>query len=177
MTLLGLRVSYKEDIQASAAELVYGATLKLPGEYFTFEDPIGYPQMFAEKLRERMRQARGSTTAHHNKARTFIHKDLESTTHVFVRVDRPRGPLELPYEGPFRIIERVSDILYRIDYKGRPEEINIDRLKPAFIERGEEEGTLPTNDTDNQFPGPSKSPGKQNQVQRKVQFVTRRTSH
>jgi len=55
MILLGLRVSYKEDIQTSASELVYGTTLKLPGEYFTLEDPIGCPQTFVEKLRERMR--------------------------------------------------------------------------------------------------------------------------
>jgi len=46
MILLGLRASYKEDIQTSTAELVYGTTLKLPGEYFTFEDPIGCPQTF-----------------------------------------------------------------------------------------------------------------------------------
>jgi len=93
MALLGLRTSYKENIQASAAELVYGITL--PGEYFTFEDPIGCPQTFVEKLRERMRQVRGLTTAHLIKHKTFIHKDLEDATHVFVRVDRLRGPLEL----------------------------------------------------------------------------------
>lgn len=179
--LLGLRASYKEDIQASAAELVYGTTLKLPGEYFTFEDPIGCPQMFSEKLRERIRQVRGATTAHHTKTKTFIHKDLENSTHVFIRVDRPRGPLELPYEGPFRIIERKSDFLYRIDYKGQPEVINIDRLKPAFMERTEEE-IQPTSssDPDDQQPGPSGPlPGTQDERQpkRRVKFVTRSTSH
>lgn len=167
MILLGLRASYKEDIQASAAELVFGTNLKLPGEYFTFEDPIGCPQMFAEKLRERMRQVRGSATAHHIKTKTFIHKDLENATHVFIRVDRPRGPLERPYEGPFRIIERISDFLYRVDYKGQPEEINTDRLKPAFMERVEEE--IPASNSDDQQPGPSKpAPGRQS---RRIQFV------
>lgn len=177
--LLGLRSSYKEDIRASAAELVFGTTLKLPGEYFTIEDPIGYPQMFAEKLRDRMRQVRGPATTHHTKTKTFIHKDLENTTHVFIRVDRPRGPLELPYEGPFRVIERISDFLYRVDYKGQPEQINIDRLKPAFTERveEEEEERPPPSSPDDQQPGPSKPlPGQQDEGQRKrtVQFVTRK---
>jgi len=65
-----------------------------------------------------MRQVRGSTTAHHIKHKTFIHKDLEDATHVFVRVDRPRGPLEPPYEGPYKIIGKNSDFFYRIEYKG-----------------------------------------------------------
>jgi len=168
MILLGLRASYKEDIQASAAELVYGITLKLPGEYFTFEDPIGHPQMFQEKIREGMRQVRGSTTTHHIKAKTFIHKDLEKATHVFVRVDRPRGPLKALYDGPFRVIEHISDFIYRVDYKGQPEEINIDRLKPAFIENAEAE--TPHSNTDD-LP---ESAGQQNveQPKRKIRFVS-----
>jgi len=65
-----LRISYKEDIQASA-ELVYGTILKLPGEYFTFEDPIECPQTFVEKLRECMRQVRRPTTAHYIKHKIY----------------------------------------------------------------------------------------------------------
>jgi len=180
MILLGLRTTYKEDIQTSAAELVYGTTLKLPGEYFTSEDPIGCPQMFAEKLRERIRQAKGLDTAHHTKIKIFMHKDLEDATHVFVRVDRPRGPLELPYEGPFRIIKRISDFLYRINYKGQPEEINTDRLKPAFFETAENQGDEPPSIIpDDQQPGPSGTALDQHNEQRrrKIQFVTQSSSH
>lgn len=130
--MLGLRASYKEDIKSSAAEMVYGTTLKLPGEYFASEDPIGCPQIFVEKLRERMRQVRPTPTSHHTKRKAFTHKELENCTHVFVRVDRPRRvdrPLEAPYEGPFQIEERLSEYLYKINYKGQAVQINIDRLK------------------------------------------------
>ncbi|KYN24349.1 hypothetical protein ALC57_04046 [Trachymyrmex cornetzi] len=89
---------------------------------------------------------RGPPTTHHTKKKTFLHKEMEDCTHVFVRVDRPRGPLELPYEGPFPIITRLSDFIYRINYKGHPEEINIDRLKPALIEEGEDSTPTPTPD-------------------------------
>lgn len=52
MVLLGLKNSFKEDIKTSAAEMVYGTTLRIPGEYFTFEEPIRCPQMFVQKLRD-----------------------------------------------------------------------------------------------------------------------------
>lgn len=152
MVLLGLRNSIKDDIKTSAAEMVYGTTLRVPGEYFAAEEQMGCPEMFAQKLRERMRRVRSKPTAHHIKPKIFIHKELEECTHVFVRVDRPRRPLEQPFEGPFKIIQRLTDFLYRIDYKGRPTEINIDRLKPAFRE-GTEEAQQPAEDDSR--PGPS----------------------
>ena len=34
MVLLGIRTAVKEDIGCSTAELVYGTTLRLPGEFF-----------------------------------------------------------------------------------------------------------------------------------------------
>lgn len=41
--LLGLWTSIKEDIKASAAELVYGTTLCLPGEFFLDIEPTNQP--------------------------------------------------------------------------------------------------------------------------------------
>lgn len=60
--LLGLRASLKEDIKASAAELVYGTPLRLPGEFFTDQSPD--PQIFVEHLRQHMRRVRASPSAH-----------------------------------------------------------------------------------------------------------------
>ena len=37
MVLLGIRTSLKHDIGCCAAELVYGTTLRLPGEFFSFK--------------------------------------------------------------------------------------------------------------------------------------------
>ena len=35
LVLLGVRTALKEDISSTAAEMVYGTTLRLPGEFFT----------------------------------------------------------------------------------------------------------------------------------------------
>ena len=35
LILLGIRTSFKQDLNATTAEMVYGSTLLLPGEFFT----------------------------------------------------------------------------------------------------------------------------------------------
>lgn len=74
--LLGLRTSFKEDIKATAAELVFGTTLRLPGEFFIDDEFSPDPHIFVEKLRQQMRQVRPSPSAHHSQRRAFKHKTL-----------------------------------------------------------------------------------------------------
>lgn len=102
--LLGLRTSFKEDIKATSAELVYGTTLRLPGEFFVNEDMPPDPQIFVEKFREDMKIVRATLTSHHNKKTSFAHKDLLSSSHVFVRVDSTKKPLQPPYEGSYEVV-------------------------------------------------------------------------
>lgn len=80
--LLGLRISYKEDIRASAAEIAYGTTLRLPGEFFVGEELNNDPQIFKEELREHMRSVRSAPTAHHDKRKAFAHATLYECTRL-----------------------------------------------------------------------------------------------
>lgn len=105
VVLLGLQTSIKEDIKATAAEMTYGTSLRLPAEYFHSEDTTPDPQIFIERFREQMRNVRSAPAAHHRKRSAFTHKMLYTCTHVFVRVDKIKGPLESPYEGPYPVIE------------------------------------------------------------------------
>lgn len=171
--LLGLRTSFKQDIKATAAELVYGSTLRFPGEFFDTEDPPTDPQVFVEKLRTHMRQLRAQPTAHHIKPRPFIHKDLQTCSHVFVREDAIKKPLDAPY-GPFKIIERITDRLFTIDIKGWATNISTERLKPAYsmnLSENEQPPTSPTPTVEHQphqilktYPGPK--------TKKKVQIAT-----
>ncbi|XP_029157066.1 uncharacterized protein LOC114936787 [Nylanderia fulva] len=144
VVMLGLRNALKEDISTSAAELVYGTQLRIPGEYFSQEEPSQDPFPFLEKLRQAMREIRSRQTAHHNRPRTFTHKTLCTCTHVFLRVNSMRGPLHQLYEGPYAVIERISDFCFRIDIRGQPTDVSIDRLKPAFLETTSGEPPLAT---------------------------------
>lgn len=132
--LLGLRTSYKEDIKASAAEMLYGTTLRLPGEFFSNEDEPNDPHTFLIKFREYIQQVRAKPAAHHNNNKSvFVHKDLYTTTHVFLRADHVKKPLEPPYSGPFEIVKRISDRVFSINVNGSVQNISVERLKPAFI--------------------------------------------
>ncbi|GFS91015.1 retrovirus-related Pol polyprotein from transposon 297 [Trichonephila clavipes] len=62
----------------------------------------------------------------------FVHKDLKSCTHVFVRVDRVRKALEPPYDGPFPVKERYEKY-FTLAIKNKPVNISVDRLKPAYL--------------------------------------------
>lgn len=134
VVLLGLRTSLKDDIKASAAEMLYGATLRLPGEYFIDEEANPDPQEFIEQFRVFMREVRSAPSAHHNKTKAFSHGTLFSCTHVFIRVDSVKKPLEQPYRGPYEVIDRLSEFVFKINIDGNPTTISTERLKPAFIE-------------------------------------------
>ncbi|GFY38380.1 pol polyprotein [Trichonephila inaurata madagascariensis] len=62
----------------------------------------------------------------------FGHSELHKCTHVFVRRDSVRRPLQAPYDGPYPVIKR-SDKFYKVNIRGKPTSISIDRLKPAFM--------------------------------------------
>lgn len=132
--LLGLRTSLKEDIGCSPAELLYGTTLRLPGEFFVHTELTADQTKFANKHRERMRLLRPTSSAHHNKIRPFRHKEIDSCTHVFVRSDHVKAPLEPPYRGPFKIMERISELVFKVQLDEKTtKNISVERLKPAHV--------------------------------------------
>ncbi|VDP29071.1 unnamed protein product [Schistosoma margrebowiei] len=60
-------------------------------------------------------------------------RELSTCSHVFIRVDSVRKPLQQPYEGPFRMIAR-HEKTFKVDRHGRVEFVSIDRLKPAHVD-------------------------------------------
>ncbi|KAK2577962.1 hypothetical protein KPH14_012262 [Odynerus spinipes] len=131
--LLGLRTSYKEDLKSSPAEMLYGTTLRVPGEFFVHQDAPADPQEFIEKHRTLMRNIQPTGTSNHSKTKLFLMKDMNTCTHLFIRNDHVRAPLEAPYMGLFKIIERVNERVFKIDINGQEKSISVERLKPAHM--------------------------------------------
>lgn len=134
MVLLGIRTGLKGDIGCSAAELVYGTTLRVPGEFFctTTGHSIPYPASYVEQLKIVMHKLRAAPPRRQQR-KSYVSPDLTSGTHVFVRHDAIRKSLQQPYDGPYKVLKR-SKKHFTVLVKGRNEVISIDRLKPAYLE-------------------------------------------
>ncbi|KAG7307830.1 hypothetical protein JYU34_006426 [Plutella xylostella] len=136
LVLLGMRSAWKDDIQASPAELVYGEPLQLPGQFLSPSDDYttGDVTEYAARLRSHMAKLTPRPTSWHTSSPFYIPKDLNSTTHVFLRQDMVRKPLQPPYTGPHKVIERQPKY-FTIEVKGKPVNVSVDRLKPAHLMR------------------------------------------
>jgi cleavage and polyadenylation specificity factor subunit 1 len=132
LVLLGIRTAYKKDLQSSAAELVYGEPLRIPGELLVPAALKVEASIFIQQLRRHMDQLRPTPAARHSSPTTFIHKDLRDMTHVFLRQDAIRRALEPPYRGPHKVIVR-TDKTFKIVVRGRQVTVSADRNKPAYI--------------------------------------------
>lgn len=141
--LLGLRCTYKDDISATPAELVYGSTIRLPGEFFSKETVTKTAEDYVTKLRNVMQGIRPVQTSAHATRNVFVHPEMSKCTHVFVRNDAVKPPLQPPYDGPYRILERTPKV-WKLSIKEKEKAISIDRLKPAF---GESEPALESSPT------------------------------
>ncbi|GBO36685.1 hypothetical protein AVEN_102765-1, partial [Araneus ventricosus] len=129
--LLGLRTAIQEDNNHSIAQIVYGESLRLPGEFFIEPSIQTALEGFANNLQKQMETV-GPRTTRRNSSRIFVHKDLKNCSHVFQRIDRVKKQLESPYEGPFPVIE-WKDKYFTINIKGKHVNVSLDRLKPAYI--------------------------------------------
>ncbi|GAB1865901.1 Integrase catalytic domain-containing protein [Camponotus japonicus] len=131
IVLLGIRTAIKDDLKATAAEMIYGTGIRLPAEFFLPSDQEANSD-FVVRLRKRVNDIKPSPVTRHGTKRTFIFKELSSSPYVFLRHDAARGPSQPPYDGPYEVIER-GDKNFVIKIKGKNVRVTIDRLKPAFV--------------------------------------------
>nr|XP_012228704.1 PREDICTED: uncharacterized protein K02A2.6-like [Linepithema humile] len=101
--LLGIRAAVKEDIGATPAELVFGKTIRIPGQFLDQTNNEQPTDEFVRHLQEKMSKLRPHLRRHGHRS-TFVHKDLATSEKVFVRHDCPTRALQQPYDGPFRAI-------------------------------------------------------------------------
>jgi hypothetical protein len=77
-------MAFKEDLQASVAELVYGEPLRIPGELLTPSADHVDPAHLITELCQHMASLRPVPAANHTSLATFLHSDLKKCTHIFL---------------------------------------------------------------------------------------------
>jgi hypothetical protein len=138
-SVLGIRTAFKEDLQASIAELVYGEPLRIPGDLLTpAAEPVDPAHLITE-LRQHMARLRPVPTTRDACPATFVHSDLEKCTHILFRQDTTRRALEPPYRGPYRVLSQRQKTLQLL-VRGRRVTVSNDRVKPPYILNGTDRG-------------------------------------
>ena len=134
MILLGIRTNLKQDLKCSTAELVYGTTLRLPGEFFhSTTGPQLDPTKYVTQLKVMMQQLQPPIVRRQTPRKPHVSEDLNTCTHVFVRHDAVKKPLQQPYNGPYKVLKRDTKH-FTLDVKSKHSVISVDRLKPAHME-------------------------------------------
>jgi cleavage and polyadenylation specificity factor subunit 1 len=136
LVLLGIRTAFKEDLQASVAELVYGELLTPSA------DPVD-PAHLVTEFRQHMSHLRPVPAARHASPATFMHSDLEKCTHVFLHQDTTRRAFEPPYSDPCQVLSRREKTLQLL-VRGKPVSVSVDRASRSTSSPGPPAGTTST---------------------------------
>ena len=123
--LLGLRAAPKEDHNVSAAELLYGVPLALPGELLDTAEPPA--ASFLQNLRKTpislpTQPITGPPPA------SGPPRALSSASFVFVRRGAPGTPLSPLYDGPYQVVASGPKF-FTLQIGGRQDTVSVDRLK------------------------------------------------
>ncbi|XP_063634892.1 uncharacterized protein LOC134805542 [Cydia splendana] len=132
--LLGLRAATRSDTGVSAAQLMYGCSIRLPGDFFDVSNTATDQAMdygYVDNLRRTISQYKAAEYSRKN-TNVFVHKDLRTCQNVFLRIDTGHKALKPPYEGPYPVLSRDGKV-FKLQLPGRQVNVSIDRLKPAFV--------------------------------------------
>lgn len=139
--LLGLRTTPKEGLNASPAEMVYGETIAVPGEFFppSPDDPDVEKQL--SRLRKIVGEYRPFIPSKQKTScqKAYVPQDLQTAKYVFVRIDSHKPPLIAPYKGPYLVLDRKSKA-FKVHLGSRADWLSIDRLKPAYVDQHFDDG-------------------------------------
>ena len=129
--LLGLRAAPKEDHNVSAAELLYGVPLALPGELVETAEPPATD--FLENLRRPSPLSLPVRPFSGHQLNKGAPDRLASAAFVFVRRGAPGPPLSPLYDGPYKVVGREEKV-FTLQLGGREEKVSVDRLKPCLAD-------------------------------------------
>lgn len=133
--LLGLRAHPNTDTGCSPFTYVTGTNILIPPISII---PINkdMEKEYIQELVEVMQSVDFTKVAlgsNHSMNSFHIDPQLNTCSHVWMRIDRVLKPLESPYEGPFEVVERYGKTFKIRKASGKEQVVSIDRLKPVVV--------------------------------------------
>ncbi len=132
--LLGIHIALKEDLKCSSAEFIYGAPITVPGGFIATPQGAQTPANILPQLRDTVNKFVPVPTTCHDKTKTSMPSDLQSSNYVFIHCDTKRSPLQCPYEGLFHVLEKGPKF-FKIDFGSKADTVSVNHLKPAHLDR------------------------------------------
>ena len=122
-----MRMALKVSLQCSRAELVYGTTLCLPGELFYSDTSLSLADTldYVTQLKATMSKLRAPLVRQQDPRKTHVHSDHSSCTHVYIRHDGVRKPLQRPYDSPYQVLQK-GDKQFTVEIKGQQDVVSLD---------------------------------------------------
>lgn len=125
-----------DDEGISPFHLATGHDALLPSCVFSKKPNTKFTKEFVHKLSSCIQtlcfQKHNAPQKTSPKANTFISKDFDKATHVWLRIDRTRLPLEAPYTGPHKVVELHAKTA-KIETTQGAVVVSLDRLKPCIF--------------------------------------------
>ena len=180
MVLLAIRTTFKPDVGASPADLVYGEGLAVPGEILGNEnlddtELLRRQQNLLSHMRMEVERLQPKPTSAHRRPAIYLPGELEDATHVFIRRGGVQPSLTSPFEGPFRVADR-NEQNFDVQIPGRgTETVALSRIKPAHVATDDDEQNLSDNVPPSP-PPPGRPPGPRTRQPQPSDRVTRQTS-
>ena len=132
--ILSLNSMYKEDLKCCSAELVYGQSLRLPGDLCVDTTPSEhvFRDDMVAKMRQFARECRTSETRVAQNPEVHLPRSLQTCTHVFIKNDPIKSNLTPTYDGPFEVRSR-TDKTFSVIRRDKLQSVSINNVKPACI--------------------------------------------
>ena len=137
--LLGLRTAIRLDTGLSPAEMLFGQSWRIPGDFCDLSNPEIEPGTFMNEYKRYLKKVKPVPVPHKGKTNPdtpFYYQDLDSCTHVWKLVKKVKPPLTRPYSGPYRVISRhTTQKHFKIEIKGKPKVVSTSLLKPVHLSK------------------------------------------
>ena len=134
---MALRNSPNKNLKGfTSNDFVLGQPIRLPGEFFDENidtDILCDPDSIVTKFGHYVTSLR-FMPSRKNKRKSYLEKALflPETTHVYVRNNSHRHPLQPTYQGPFKVISK-NPKFFELGLRRDINKVSIDRLKSATL--------------------------------------------
>ena len=143
--LLGLRTTIRNDMDFSPANMLYGSSLRLPGEFLSPQKEQSHIE-YVQQQRSFVPNLKPTPVRKPIPRSVYIDRKLSTCFNVFVRHDAVKIGLQRPYNSPYKVLPG-TDKYFKINLNGIEYNVSIDRLKPAILLSDFEEHTSSDNQT------------------------------